>query len=73
MPVYCVRVNNWTRHGTLRYRPELTGVTTSFQTAEEAIDWTLRDTYGMRIRDVEVDRLSDRDDCWFTSGPEEYQ
>ena len=49
------------------------GVTTSFQTAEEAINWTLNDAYGLRIRDVEVDRLSDRDDCWFQSGPEEYQ
>lgn len=73
MPVYLVRVNNYTRHGTRRHGPELTGVTASLQTQEEAIAWTLTDQCDIRVRDVEVDVLSDRDDCWFQRGPEEYQ
>lgn len=72
MPVYCVRVNNYTRHGTVRHWPELTGVTADKTTVEEAIAWTLADT-SVRVRDVEVDVLSDRDDCWFQLGPEDDQ
>lgn len=73
MPVFLVRVNNYTRHGSVRYQPELMGITASLSTRADAIDWTLQDAFGLRLRDVEVDVLSDRDDCWFQRGPEEYQ
>lgn len=72
MPVYCVRVNNYSRHGLLRASPEVMGVTAQHRNAAAAIAWMLDDQW-IRPRDVEVDTLSERDDCWFQPGPEEMQ
>ena len=59
MPVFLVLIN---QHG--RRLPERVGVATSHDTVEEAVAWTLAQLPGY-VRDLDVEQLSDRDDCWW--------
>lgn len=71
--VYLVRVNEFSHDGLRRGHAELLALTTSFEYEEQAVEWTLNDQDMDSVRDITVDMLSTRTDCWFQQGPDENQ
>lgn len=63
MPVYLVSVNG---HG--RREPERYAIVTSRVSVATAIEWALYD-WPRQVRDLDVEQLSDRDDCWYVAEP----
>lgn len=70
--VFLVEINQFRSDGQLACA-EIFALTTSFQCEDQAVEWTLNDEDIDNVRDVTVEALSNRTDCWFQSGPESMQ
>lgn len=71
MPVFLVSINEWSREGNGQ-TPELFGIVTTLDSAADAVAWTL-DGEAIEPRDIDVEQVSARNDCWLALGPEEDQ
>lgn len=71
MPVYLVDVNRYRRDGIRAALPELQGIAPyGAGNEDDAATWAVSDLSPSEIRDVTVELLSTRDDCWTCEGPE---